>query len=193
MAVDKKKFYVKPEIRDDETIIEGFDIEIDKDDVERIDRLVNDYEKRIMSHLDEVYSSTTSRPDRWADKIAQFGGSWPFIIWFGSFLAAWVIWNSLSFTRHFHFDGPPFILLNLCLSFIAAFQAPIIMMSQNRQAARDKNEALIDFAINYKAEQEIDDMQRHLHQIEGELIEIKQLLRAANRRQGVTEESSPTQ
>ena len=66
--------------------------------------------------------------------------------------------------------------MNLCLSFIAAFQAPIIMMSQNRQAARDKHESIIDFAINYKAEQEIDDMQGHLHRIEGELTQIKQLL-----------------
>lgn len=67
-------------------------------------------------------------------------------------------------------------MLNLCLSFIAAFQAPIIMMSQNRQAARDKHESIIDFAINYKAEQEIDDMQKHIHRIEDELMEIKLLL-----------------
>ena len=60
---------------------------------------------------------------------------------------------------------------------IAAFQAPIITMSQNRQAARDKHESIIDFAINYKAEQEIDDMQKHLHRMEAELKEIKELLR----------------
>jgi uncharacterized membrane protein len=70
----------------------------------------------------------------------------------------------------------PFILLNLCLSFIAAFQAPVIMMSQNRQAERDKHEAVIDFAINYKAEQEVDDMQHHLHQIEKDIAEIKKTL-----------------
>jgi uncharacterized membrane protein len=89
-------------------------------------------------------------------------------------LAIWIIWNTLQFT--YHFDSPPFILLNLILSFIAAFQAPIIMMSQNRQASRDKNESVIDFAINYKAEQEIDDMQSHLHRIEKELSEVKALL-----------------
>jgi uncharacterized membrane protein len=175
--MSKKWFYVKPQLNEqDSSFIHGFDIEIDKSDVERIDRLVNDYESRIMNHLDELYIQKTTRSDRMADNIAQFGGSWRFIIWFGFFLALWTIWNTLPFTRHYHFDEPPFILLNLCLSFIAAFQAPIIMMSQNRQAARDKHEALIDFAINYKAEQEIDDMQRHLHQIEGELFEIKQLL-----------------
>ncbi|MCL6443519.1 MAG: DUF1003 domain-containing protein [Alicyclobacillus sp.] len=184
MNQDRKKlFYVKPEIHDDETFIQGFDIEIDKDDVERIDRLVNDYESRIMSHLDEIYLSKTTRADRLADKIAEFGGSWRFIVWFAALLAAWISWNSLPLTRHFHFDSPPFILLNLCLSFIAAFQAPVIMMSQNRQAARDKHEALIDFAINYKAEQEIDDIQRHFHRIEGELLEIKQMLRCANKNQ----------
>lgn len=188
MNKDKKKlFYVKPEIQEDETIIQGFDIEIDKDDVERIDRLVNDYESRIMSHLDEVYMSKTTRSDRLADKIAQFGGSWRFIVLFGVLLAVWMVWNVLPLTGRFHFDSPPFILLNLCLSFIAAFQAPVIMMSQNRQAARDKHEALIDFAINYKAEQEIDDIQRHFHRIEGELLEIKQLLKATNKNQGNTE------
>lgn len=185
MTWDKKKlFYVKPEINDDdESIIQGFDIEIDKDDVKRIDRLVNDYESRIMNHLDEVYMNNTTRSDRLADKIAQFGGSWRFIVFFGALLIFWMLWNSLPFTKHLRFDGPPFILLNLCLSFIAAFQAPVIMMSQNRQAARDKHEALIDFAINYKAEQEIDDMQRHFHRIEGELLEIKQLLKSFNKGQ----------
>ncbi|MCL6454385.1 MAG: DUF1003 domain-containing protein [Alicyclobacillus sp.] len=174
----KRLFYVKPEIRDDESIIHGFDIEIDKDDVQRIDRLVDEYESRILTHLDDVYLQKTTRSDRLADRLAEFGGSWRFILWFVAFLVAWMIWNTLGVTNVLHFDRPPFILLNLILSFLAAFQAPVIMMSQNRQAARDKHEALIDFAINYKAEQEIDDMQRQLHQIEGELLEIKQLLKS---------------
>jgi uncharacterized membrane protein len=97
-----------------------------------------------------------------------------------------MIWNSLGFTKHF--DKPPFILLNLILSFIAAFQAPVIMMSQNRQAARDKHESIIDFAINYKAEQEIDDMQSHLHRMEAEIMSIKQLLLAQNKEQEKEEE-----
>jgi uncharacterized membrane protein len=114
--------------------------------------------------------------NRIADRIAAFGGSWTFIILFGLFLSVWIIWNLLPFTLHF--DAVPFILLNLCLSFVAAFQAPIIMMSQNRQAAREKHESIIDFAINYKSEQEIDDMQSHLHRIEGELLEVKKLILA---------------
>jgi uncharacterized membrane protein len=140
----------------------------------RLERLVHSYESKILTRLDEEYARDTSFGDRIADKIAAFGGSWKFIIIFSSFLALWIVWNVLSFT--YHFDGKPFILLNLILSFIASFQAPIIMMSQNRQAARDKHESIIDFAINYKAEEEIDDIQGHLHRVEKELAEIKQLL-----------------
>ncbi|BCJ85632.1 DUF1003 domain-containing protein [Effusibacillus dendaii] len=170
----KRNFYVKPVDHKEGSVIEGFDIAINEDHVKRIDRLVNDYENLILTHLDEEYLRKTKWSDRVADRIAGFGGSWTFIIWFGLFLAVWMIWNTVSFTKHF--DEPPFILLNLILSFIAAFQAPVIMMSQNRQAARDKHESIIDFAINYKAEQEIDDMQSHLHRIEGELHEIKKML-----------------
>jgi uncharacterized membrane protein len=181
MSKNKKNkfFYVKQKAQvqeHDEIEIQGFDIEINREDARRIDRLVDDYEKAILTHLDEEYVKKTSRADRLADRIAEFGGSWRFIIWFAIFLAVWMVWNTLPTTVRLHWDGPPFILLNLCLSFVAAFQAPIILMSQNRQAARDKHEAIIDFAINYKAEQEIDDMQTHLHRIEGELIQIKQLL-----------------
>jgi uncharacterized membrane protein len=155
--------------------IHGFDIELNQENAKRIDRLVNHYENSILSHLDDEYMRKTSWSNRLADLIASFGGSWRFIIIFAFFLGIWILWNTLPFTPN-HFDSAPFILLNLCLSFIAAFQAPIIMMSQNRQASKDKHESIIDFAINYKAEQEIDDMQSHLHRIEGELIEVKRLL-----------------
>ena len=159
--------------------IEGFDIEINQTKLDRIDRLVDSYEKSIMAHLDNEYLSQTRWSARLADRIASFGGSWIFIIFFMLFLLTWMLLNSLSIIP-VHFDPYPFILLNLCLSFIAAFQAPVIMMSQNRQAARDKHESVIDFAINYKAEQEIDDMQNHLHRIEEELSEIKEMLSALN-------------
>jgi uncharacterized membrane protein len=154
--------------------IEGFDIELDEGSAGRIDRLVNAYEETIVNHLDNEYVRNTTWQDRLADRIAAFGGSWRFIVLFALFLLIWIGWNVLPFTPHF--DQAPFILLNLMLSFIAAFQAPVIMMSQNRQTARDKHESIIDFAINYKAEQEIDDMQSHLHRIEGELHEVKRLL-----------------
>lgn len=140
----------------------------------RIDQLVEQYQSQILNHLNDEYSKKTKLLDRIADKISAFGGSWAFIIIFALFLCLWMVWNSLNFT--WHFDPVPFILLNLILSFTAAFQAPIIMMSQNRQAARDKHESIIDFAINYKAEQEIADMQGHLHRMEKEIAEIKNLL-----------------
>ena len=156
--------------------IRGFGIELNDEKLSRIDKMVESYEKRVASRLDEDYVTHTRRSDRVADKVAAFGGSWTFIIIFASFLVLWIVINSLAFLG-MQFDPKPFILLNLILSFIAAFQAPIIMMSQNRQAARDKHESIIDFAINYKAEQEIDDMQKHLHRMEAELAEIKGMLK----------------
>ena len=156
--------------------IRGFGIKLNDEKLSRIDQMVESYEKRVASRLDEDYVMHTRRSDRIADKVAAFGGSWTFIIIFASFLVIWILINTLAFLG-MQFDPKPFILLNLILSFIAAFQAPIIMMSQNRQAARDKHESIIDFAINYKAEQEIDDMQKHLHRMEAELAEIKEMLR----------------
>jgi uncharacterized membrane protein len=155
--------------------IQGFDIELNREKLQRIDRLVDDYEKSIMLDVDAKYVTRARRSDRIADSIAAFGGSWKFIGIFAVVLFLWVLWNTLPFLTHF--DPQPFILLNLCLSFIAAFQAPIIMMSQNRQASRDKHESIIDFAINYKAEQEIDDIQHHLHRLELEICEMKGLLK----------------
>jgi len=174
----KRYYYVYTDQDDgDNANLEGFDIPINEGDAKRIARLVNLYEENILSMLDEEYQRKTKWSDKLADRMAAFGGSWTFIIIFAVLLVSWMVWNAAPGTRRFHFDPPPFILLNLCLSFLAAFQAPIIMMSQNRQAARDKHEAIIDFAINYKAEQEIDDMQSHLHRIEGKLLQFERLLR----------------
>ena len=145
-----------------------------KNYTERIERVVQDYEKSIAQQLSEQYRQSTKWSDQLADKIAAFGGSWKFIIVFSLFLSLWIVLNTINLVTHF--DPPPFILLNLLLSFIAAFQAPVIMMSQNRQAARDKHESVIDFAINYKAEMEIDDMQSHLHRIEAQIAELNEKL-----------------
>lgn len=171
MKDEQKK---KPEFRRASTI-QGFDIELNKEKLSRLDRIVDGYEKKVTSRLDEEYEYKTKTSDRVADKVAAFGGSWAFIIAFAVFLGLWILVNLLPFLP-VHFDPHPFILLNLILSFIAAFQAPIIMMSQNRQAARDKHESIIDFAINYKAEQEIDDVQRHLHKMETEIADIEKML-----------------
>ena len=173
MSVEKEKITIKSETK---TTIRGYGIQLNDEKLTRIDQMVESYEQRVAARLDEDYEHHTRRSDRVADKVAAFGGSWTFIIIFACFLLVWITINLLPFLG-MQFDPKPFILLNLILSFIAAFQAPIIMMSQNRQAARDKHEAIIDFAINYKAEQEIDDMQKHLHRMEAELAEIKALLK----------------
>ena len=97
--------------------------------------------------------------ERLADKIAAFGGSWMFLMSFGLFLVIWIVTNSLLL-RSATFDPYPYILLNLILSCIAAIQAPIIMMSQNRQEAKDRIRSQHDYQVNLKAELEI----RHLHE-----------------------------
>jgi uncharacterized membrane protein len=97
--------------------------------------------------------------ERLADKMADFAGSWTFLICFGLFMAGWIIMNSL--VLYFRPVDPfPFILLNLALSALAAVQAPIIMMSQNRQESRDRLRSQHDYQINLKAELEI----RHLNE-----------------------------
>lgn len=89
-----------------------------------------------------------------ADKVAEFGGSWTFIISFGTFLVLWISLNAFWLVNK-GFDPYPFILLNLILSCIAAIQAPIIMMSQNRQESKDRDRAKNDYMINLKSELEI--------------------------------------
>jgi CRP/FNR family cyclic AMP-dependent transcriptional regulator len=89
---------------------------------------------------------------RIADRVAAFGGSWPFIILFSVFMT---IWMAINVARMANFDPYPFILLNLALSSVAALQAPIIMMSQNRQSAKDKLLAENDYQVNLKSEMEI--------------------------------------
>jgi uncharacterized membrane protein len=96
---------------------------------------------------------------RLADHVASFGGSWTFIIWFGVFLLFWIVTNVFVLVTR-PFDPYPFIFLNLILSCIAALQAPVIMMSQNRQEEKDRTRAKKDYMINLKAELEI----RMLHE-----------------------------
>ena len=105
-------------------------------------------------HLDERTFGA-----RLADRVAAIGGSWAFIIGFGLVLTAWMGWNVTTGRFHLAFDPYPFIFLNLMLSMLAAIQAPVIMMSQNRAAARDRASAEQDYVVNLRAELEI----MHLH------------------------------
>jgi uncharacterized membrane protein len=101
--------------------------------------------------------------DRIADRVAEVGGSWSFIIGFGLVLLAWIALNSLVLAHAF--DPYPYILLNLCLSCLAAIQAPVIMMSQNRQAAVDRLRAQNDYEVNIKSELEILQVHEKLNQL----------------------------
>ncbi|WP_051259000.1 DUF1003 domain-containing protein [Chitinibacter tainanensis] len=114
--------------------------------------------------------------ERLADRVAEFGGSWTFILLFASFLLGWAVLNT-DILRAQAFDPYPYVFLNLILSMLAAIQAPIIMMSQNRQAARDRLTMLRDFEVNLKAEaalQALNQRVDHLSwQILADLHELK--------------------
>ncbi len=113
---------------------------------------------------------------RMADRIALLGGSWGFVLTFLVFMIGWVLVNTYLVPRH-PFDPYPFILLNLVLSMVAALQGPIIMMSQNRQAATDRLEATHDYEVNLKAEVEIRNLQEQLDELRdqhwGELMALQ--------------------
>jgi uncharacterized membrane protein len=107
---------------------------------------------------------------RLADKVAAFGGSWTFIIIFAAILFGWVLLNTVILARRSaSFDPYPYILLNLFLSMLAAAQAPVILMSQNRQTLKDRLDAAHDYEVNLKAELEI----LSLHEKIDELREMK--------------------
>ncbi len=105
---------------------------------------------------------------RAADKITRFGGSWTFIIIFFSLFISWMIINSILLIKR-PFDPYPYILLNLVLSCLAAIQAPIILMSQNRQAERDRQRFEYDYHVNRKAEREIQLLQKDVHELNSSL------------------------
>ncbi|MDS7597150.1 DUF1003 domain-containing protein [Agrobacterium tumefaciens] len=130
----------------------------------RSSREIGEVERRILelSHRKQLISTDTNAAfsagasfgDRLADGIARVGGSWGFIVSFCLFLIFWAVVNTIVLTTG-AFDPYPFIFLNLLLSMLAAIQAPIIMMSQNRQAARDRFEAAKDYEVNLKSELEV--------------------------------------
>lgn len=111
-------------------------------------------DKTLLSDQLEDVTSKDTLGQRVADKVASFGGSWVFIISFMTFLLLWIFLNAF-FLLNKGFDPYPFILLNLILSCLAALQAPVIMMSQNRQEEKDRERAKKDYMINLKSEVEI--------------------------------------
>lgn len=128
--------------------------------------------------LEQEDISTITFGERIADKVATFGGSWTFIITFLSFLVIWILINVFFFLNK-GFDPYPFILLNLILSCIAALQAPVIMMSQNRQEQKDRERSKKDYMINLKSELEIRMLHEKIDHLimhqQQELIEIQKV------------------
>jgi uncharacterized membrane protein len=128
--------------------------------------------QHVSRDVNGVMAENQSFGERLADSVAQLGGSWSFILVFTGMLAAWVIVNSVVLANAGGgFDPYPYIFLNLILSMVAALQAPVILMSQNRQAARDRLAASLDYEINLKAEVEIMSLHEKLDRIRSEHLE----------------------
>lgn len=126
----------------------------------------------------ELQENTPTKGQIIADKVAYFGGSWKFILIFAGFLVLWIAINIFWFSNR-GFDPYPFILLNLILSCIAALQAPVIMMSQNRQEEKDRERAKKDYLINLKSELEIRILHEKIDHLimhqQQELLEIQRI------------------
>ncbi|SFJ25307.1 Uncharacterized membrane protein [Sphingomonas sp. NFR04] len=121
--------------------------------------------------LNAVFDERLTVGERLADRVAAVGGSWGFIIGFGVFLGAWAVLNTVVLAAH-AFDPFPFIFLNLMLSMLAALQAPIIMMSQNRQAAKDRLEARMDYETNLRAEAQIEELHAKIDSLHAEIARL---------------------
>jgi uncharacterized membrane protein len=137
-------------------------LESERGELTQLDKQVIDALREhelVSSNIDQEFESRWTLGERWADRIATFGGSWSFLFCFAAFLMVWIGINSLALWWKV-LDPYPFILLNLILSSLAAVQAPIIMMSQNRQEAKDRRRSQHDYQVNLKAELEI----RQLHE-----------------------------
>ena len=147
---DFRKDYVKEVLQDEIGELSALDQEV----IESLQQ-----HEILSSDISKQFERKLTFGERLSDHIASFGGSWRFIILFGVVLVLWIILNAALLLNR-GFDPYPFILLNLILSCLAAMQAPIIMMSQNRAELRDRLRSENDYKINLKAELEI----RHLHE-----------------------------
>jgi uncharacterized membrane protein len=124
----------------------------------------------------EVIEEQTTLGEHIADEVAKFGGSWNFIIAFAIVLVAYTMFN--IYLGSHAWDPYPFILLNLFLSMLASIQAPVIMMSQNRQDAKDRLRGELDYAVNRRAEAEIQALSRKLNQLGEKMEDVEELLRS---------------
>ena len=157
-------------------------------DLEAQFKKLGDFERRVVDHLrghatrprdaNATFDAELTFGQRVADRVASFGGSWTFI---GLFLLMMLIWMIVNSVSPKHFDPFPFILLNLVLSCLAALQAPVIMMSQNRQSAKDRIKGDLDYKIDLKAELEIAELHKRVDAIY-ELLNSRQPSAGASNR-----------
>jgi len=139
---------------------------------EREQRVLRRMAKRvaISRDINDLFHERLSFGQRLADGVAAFGGSWTFIILFGVILFSWIAINTVALPNRDVFDPYPFVFLNLVLSMLAAIQAPVIMMSQNRQSNKDRLAASNDYEVNLKAELEVLQLHEKMDQIRNELL-----------------------
>lgn len=130
-------------------------------------------------NANEVIEERLTLGDRIADNVARFGGSWFFINFFVGVMVIWMGLNAWQWFSFPTFDPPPFIGLNLLLSMLAALQAPVIMMSQNRQDAKDRVRAEIDYEVNVRAELEVMQLHQKVDRLMEELASVMAAVRAA--------------
>ncbi|MFE6797005.1 DUF1003 domain-containing protein [Paenibacillus chitinolyticus] len=143
-----------------------------KEDVERVTEMVRDYQGKIKAHLHEQQEKKTNRWDRMADHVAVLAGSWWFVTSSAVIITVWMLVNS---------ERNSLFILSFSLSILSLFQSTLIQKSQNRQAAKDKQEQMLDIAINYKAEQENLEIQQNLKELEVKLQWIELRLSARSR------------
>jgi uncharacterized membrane protein len=148
--------------------------------VKRIRRTDGLLRHRVSRDPNDVIEERETLGNRVADKVATFGGSWTFISFFALVMVAWVLVNTIVLGER-AFDVYPFILLNLFLSMLAAIQAPIIMMSQNRQDAKDRIRSELDYKVNLKAEFEVIEVLRRMESLQGTIEELRSGREAAPR------------
>lgn len=158
----------KSEILD--LILEDVDLELSNEEI------IHDLVQKQVTKSDAELKNPTFG-DRAADALAKFAGSWKFVIGFSLFLVAWIVYNNLMAKKAF--DPFPYILLNLLLSCLAAVQAPLIMMSQNRQEEKDRQRSMNDYRVNLKTEVIIGDIHKKL-----DLILLNQGAEAAAESEG---------
>jgi uncharacterized membrane protein len=138
--------------------------------------------KRATRNADEIFEKQATFGERIADTVAQFGGSWTFIIAFGLLMAVYTAINVNLGSKAW--DPYPFILLNLFLSMLAAIQAPVIMMSQNRQDAKDRLRGELDFDVNRRSEAQIQGLARKLNLLGEQMGDVEEMLRDVIERNG---------